>query len=175
MIDYIIGFIIFAGLLSGILLIMHSTKKKPDSGGSIRSATGGATIENTINALKKVGAKMYGAANCPYTMAQLEVFDGKLSNHNNQGIYIQCSVEVHSNDIDQRCQKYFGEHNNVNGTVSLSYPTWDINGQQHQGVQELHTLYSLATSNPSSGQHLAAHHQASSRSHSTSNTTMRAY
>jgi hypothetical protein len=166
---FIIGIIIFCAILSSILLIIHETKSKdkpPPKNESI-------TIETTINALKKANAKLYGAKNCPLTIAQLEIFNNQLTSHNNQGIYIQCSIEVHSTNVDPLCKTYFGKHTNNNGTISLSYPTWNINGQQHQGVQELHTLYSLASATPSSGQYLASYYQAISKKNSTSNTSIR--
>lgn len=110
--------------------------------------------EKTIQALKKVGAKLYGAKNNLNTISQLHKFNGLLSLHKPQDIYIQCATNNYDTPT-QVCQDFF------NGEKPL-YPVWCINHQKIPGVQSLTTLYHLAQTHPSTGAHQAALLQAMS-------------
>lgn len=185
MIEYIIAFFVFAGIVSGILLLVNHKKNPPQNGDGDGGGGGGKgiTIESTISALQKANAMMYGAHTCPHTIHQLEIFDGQLTAHNNHGIYIECSQDPNSpqNQVNTKCIQYFT--GGQSGTFTVAYPTWhfpnqDSQHQRIQGPQDLATLYSLATSSKNSknsGQHQAALIQADIRRGSTCNTVISNY
>ena len=75
--------------------------------------------------LKKVGAKMYGAYWCPYCTRQKEMFGSAFREID----YVECDPRG-ENARPKLCTEA-----GVKG-----YPTWEVNGKTHVGVQSLEEL-----------------------------------
>ncbi len=80
--------------------------------------------------LKQVQAKFYGAYWCPYCHKQKELFGQQAMSQIN---YIECDAKG-KNPRPDLCKK---------ANIS-SLPTWEINGQQHPGMQSLEELADLS-------------------------------
>ncbi len=94
------------------------------------SSTGGSAEAALAQHLKQTGAKMYGTFWCPYCRRQEKLFGEAVS----QLEIIECDPRG-KNAQPERCDRA-----QVSG-----YPTWEINGQQYNGLLSLEDLANLSS------------------------------
>lgn len=78
--------------------------------------------------LTRVGAKMYGGAQCPYSLLQRQLFGAAFT----QITYIECAARGKS--AAALCQT---------AHIQMT-PTWEINGHLYRGVRSLEQLARLS-------------------------------
>jgi uncharacterized membrane protein len=138
-----IGQLFFIGLMVGMIALIGSlgiyastnasvagnTNIPGESGPPITTTSGPAELALASH-LKQIGAKEYGAYWCPHCHEQKLLFGKEAQALLN---YIECDPKG-KNGRPDLCRAA-----NITG-----YPTWEINGQLHSGVQSLAKLAELS-------------------------------
>ncbi|MBD2183662.1 vitamin K epoxide reductase family protein [Planktothrix sp. FACHB-1355] len=140
-----LGQLFFIGIVVGMIALIgtlgvYASAKAPAGSGDVTADGGGQVgfpIKNTSGPaeialaryLKEAGAKEYGAYWCPHCHEQKELFGKEAAAELD---YVECDPKG-KNPRPQLCQSA-----GIKG-----YPTWEINGQFYEGVQDLNKLADL--------------------------------
>ena len=112
-----------------IVIPTTTTQPRPPYGWEITTTSGAAEIALAKH-LTSIGAKKYGAFWCPHCYEQKQLFGKKAFKEVN---YIECAREG-KNPQPQACT----------AAGIKSFPTWEINGKLHPGVQTPQELAKLS-------------------------------
>ena len=102
---------------------------KPPKGWEVTSISGDSEIELAEH-LTEVGAKKYGAFWCPHCYEQKQLFGKEAFK---EVTYIECAEATNPRQQTPACQQA-----GIN-----SYPTWEFDGKQYPGIQQLPKLAEL--------------------------------
>lgn len=114
---------------SGDLKVPANAEAKAERGKPITTTSNPAQIALAQH-LKVVGAKMYGAFWCPHCHEQKQLFGKEAVSHLN---YVECAAD------DPKVQTQACRDAQI-----TAYPTWEIDGEFHQGRFSLEKLADLS-------------------------------